>query len=168
MARKKMEYPPHWTPVEKGAYHLLRVYQADGKRGAEAMGPRIGKSAKLLNNETAPDYEGAKLGLRTAVMMELESGRADILHGHAAMLRHVCFPLPGADLIIGDVELLCAFSDWQAKMGITCNHIRDALDPDGPHGTKITKEEAAHIEAAGMEHIAKFMEFLTRIRELSE
>lgn len=158
----------HWTPVQAAAYHLLSTYEHDGHRGAQAMGPRIGKVPRVLNNEINPNYEDAKLGLNTAILMELESGRADILHGHAQMLRHVCFKLPDIGLAIGDAELLGSFSEWQSRMGVTCEHIRSALDPNGPNGTRITITEANEIEAAGMVHISKFMEFLEKVRELAE
>lgn len=158
----------HWTPAQAAAHHLLTAYEHDGKTGAPAMGPRIGKLPRVLNNEVNPDYLTAKLGLDTAILMELESGKADILHGHAMMLRHVCFRLPDIGLAIGDAELLGSFSEWQARMGITCSEIRKALDPNGPNGTRITIEEADDIEAAGMVHISKFMEFLEKVRELAE
>ena len=158
----------HWTPAQAAAHHLLSTYEHDGKQGAPAMGPRIGKTPRVLNNEVNPDYPDAKLGLDTTILMELESGRADILHAHALMLRHVCFRLPDIGLAIGDAELLGSFSEWQERMGITCSEIRKALDPNGPNGNRITHDEADAIETAGMLHISKFMEFLEKVRELAE
>lgn len=168
MSHTRNNHPTHWTPVQKAGYFLVHEYTSNGSKGPNALAPNIGKSGKVLNNEADPDYLGAKLGLETAVLAELESGSAEILHGHAQMLNHICFALPSPDLIVSDVELLMTFSEWQSSMGKTCAHIRDALDPDGPQGSKVSIEEANKIEQAGLAHMSKFMEFMERVKELAE
>jgi len=168
MSHTRNDHPAHWTPAQKAGYFVIHEYTDGLNKGPKAMAPNIGKTGKVLSNEADPDYLGAKLGLDTAILAELEAGSAEILHGHAQMLHHICFALPSPDLIVSDVELLMTFSDWQSSMGITCTHIRNALDPDGPHGSKVTIEEANRIEQAGHAHMSKFMEFMERVKELAE
>jgi hypothetical protein len=155
--------PAHWTPVEAAAHSLVHEYRDGDKTGAEAMGPRIGKSPRLLSNEVNPDYEGAKLGLLTAVNIEREAGAADILHAHAQMLHHVCFALPYPDHFTGDVELLRLFADWQAALGLTCMEIQKSLEDN-----RITTDEVNAILRRGYLHMTRFMELLERFKELAE
>lgn len=163
MSHTDKKMPAHWTPVEFAAYCLVHGFELDGKGGAEAMGPRIGKNPRLLSNEVNPDYEGAKLGLLTAVNIEREAGAADILHAHAQMLHHVCFALPYPDHFTGDVELLRLFADWQAGIGLTCMEIQKALEDN-----RITFDEVNRIIKAGYAHMTRFMELLERFKELAE
>ncbi|MBD3609287.1 MAG: hypothetical protein HUJ30_01935 [Gammaproteobacteria bacterium] len=155
----------HWSPVQCAAYKLLHFKNEYGIAGGEDLGPRIGKEPKTLDNEVNPNYSKAKLGLGTAVMMELEAGHAPILHAHARMLNHICFPMPDPNVDIDDVSLLFSFSEWQAHMGDTCDEIRKAFDPRGENGSHISKQEAARIEEKGLHHISKFLEFLELLQE---
>ena len=158
-----MIVPAHWTPIEAAAYGLVHSFQDGDKTGAAAMGPRIGKSPRLLSNEVNPDYEGAKLGLLTAVNIEREAGAAEILMAHAQMLHHVCFAIPSPDHFTGDVELLKLFADWQAALGLTCMEIQQALEDN-----RITTDEVNRILKRGYAHMSRFMELLERFKELAE
>ncbi len=162
-AQQGRKSPAHWSPLARAASEAVDAYKHDGKSGAVAMGPRVGKSAKLLCNELNEDFPGAKLGLTTAFFIDNELPRPAILYKYAEMLYHVCFPLPDPTVPCGDVELLTKFSEWQAAMGKTCQAIHEAL-ADG----RITEFESQTILSAGYAHMQKFMEFIQRIKELAE
>ena len=148
MSHDKNNIPAHWVPIEASAYLLVHGFVDGETKGAAAMGPRIGKNPRLLSNEVNPDYEGAKLGLLTAVNIEREAGAADILHAHAQMLHHVCFAIPSPDHFTGDVELLKLFADWQAGIGNTCMEINKALED-----SRVTFDEVNRIIKAGYAHM---------------
>ena len=153
----------HWNPLIDTAHGAVREYANEGKVGATAMGPRIGKPSHVLSNELNGAYPGAKLGLETAYFIDNELPRPAILYKYAQMLNHVCFPLPDATIPCGDIELLTKFAEWQSAMGKTCQSIHAALE-DG----RITKQEADTIISTGYAHMRKFMEFIERVKELAE
>ena len=153
--------PAHWTPLQIAVYNLVHGFRHNGKKGAVAIAPFLGKSANSVSNEVNPDYEGAKFGLDDAVQAELIAKQYPILHAHAQMLNHACFPLPCPNIGAGDVALLSTFSNWQAAMGTTCQHIHNALE-DG----QITPAEYRMIADAGHAHMGKFMDFMERVKAL--
>lgn len=155
--------PAHWSPLITAAHNAVASYQHNGKSGAVAMAERIGKPARVINNETNDDYDGAKLGLTTAYLIDCELANPAILYKYAELLHHVCFPLPTPEINSSDDELLSKFSQWQAAMGKTCIAINEAL-ADG----RITKKESSLITDAGFAHMRKFMEFVETIKEKSE
>ena len=160
--------PAHWNPVQIAAYDLVHSFKHGDKTGPQALAPFLGKTPKSLSNEVNADYQAHKFGLDDAVAAELAAGKAPILMAYAQMLNHVCFALPAPDMACGDVELLTKFADWQAAMGQTCMNIQQALDPNGPNGSGISKKEARAIAEAGQAHMTRFMEFLERVKALVE
>jgi hypothetical protein len=161
--------PAHWTPSQWAAYDLVHNFKADGLKGPAAMAPNLGlKTPRVLSNEVNADCRDHKFGLEDAITAEIAAGVYPILHAHAHMVRHVCFPLPDPCMPYGDAAILEKFAEWQAKMGRTCERIRAALDPDGPKGSRITHEEVAEIERFGEMHVAGFMEFIEVIKTLAE
>jgi len=163
MTSVKTKYPAHWTPVQIAAYELIHGFRHKKKEGAPAWEPFFAKTSGTLSNESNPDYQWAKLGLDDAIRMEQVAGSASILHAHARMLGHICIPVPNPEMPAGDVALLSKFAEWQAAMGKTCEHIRDALE-DG----RITRKEYQAITSAGFVHMTRFMEFLERVKTLQE
>jgi hypothetical protein len=171
-ATKEFRPRSQWLPVEVATFDLVRTctYREAGgatRVGAEAMSRHTKRSAQLIANESNPNYHPAKQGLVDAVEMELVTQRYPILYAHARMLNHVVWPLPSPDLLISDVELLTAFSAWNVAIGMTCQEIHSALDPNGPGGGRITPDEATAIADKGNAEMRRFMELLERVRVLA-
>ena len=160
-------YPTHWTDLQTAAYRLVHETERGGKRGAEALAPYVGKAPASLSNEVNPDYQGAKLGLDDAVALELAAGDFRILDAHAAACGHVAIPLPPADPAASDAEVLELYAEWMAAKGETSARIAQALNEEGPLGRDIAQGEAAEIARAGYRHIARFLEFLERVKGLA-
>ena len=158
----------HWPAPISAAWELVHSFEADGKKGAEAMAPRIGKRPHVLSNEVNADYPDAKLGLLTAYFIECEAGRFDILHAYAAMHGHACWQLPKPNTVYGDLDLLARFSEWQAAMGKTCNQIHAAFAHDSENGAGVSKKESAIVRAHAIAHVGKLMFFLAHLDAVSE
>ncbi|MEJ1412804.1 MAG: phage regulatory CII family protein [Candidatus Sedimenticola sp. (ex Thyasira tokunagai)] len=163
-----MSYIKETTALERAAHSLVLGFEHDGKRGAQAMGPFLGKTPASVSNEVNPNYDGAKLGLLDAVLMEMAAQQYPLLHEHARMTHHVCLPLPDPKLITGDASLFESFVAWQGAQGITCQHIHDAFNPNGPGGAGVIAAEGEAIAIAGYHQMSLFLGFLAKIRQLSE
>lgn len=154
--------PDHWTPVQRAAWRTVHDYRRGSQSGATAIGPLVGKASGTISNEVNPDVPSHKLGLDDAVALQHATGDYRILEAMASSLHHVAMPLPDYALC-SDVELLIKFSEWQSRMGRTCEHIHDTL-ADG----KITRQEAERIRRAGYRQMQAFLEFLHRLETLVE
>ncbi|MES9901106.1 MAG: phage regulatory CII family protein [Sedimenticola sp.] len=156
------------TALERAAHRLVLGFEHNGKRGAQAIGPFLGKTPASVSNEVNPDYDGAKLGLLDAVLIELAARQYPLLHEHARMTHHVCLPLPDPKHITGDASLFERFVAWQGAMGTTCQRIHEAFDPEGEQGAGISHAEADAIAQAGQHHMSLFLGFLGEINHICE
>ncbi|MEJ1487190.1 MAG: phage regulatory CII family protein [Candidatus Sedimenticola sp. (ex Thyasira tokunagai)] len=163
-----MSYKKETTALERAAKNLVKQFEHDGKTGAQAMAPFLGKEPNTVSNEVNPNYPQAKLGLLDAVLMELAAQQYPLLHEHARMTHHICLPLPDPKHIAGDASLFERFVAWQGAMGRTCQHIHEAFDPEGDQGAGISHNEAEAIAQAGYHQMSLFLGFLAEIRQISE
>lgn len=156
--------PADWTPIQIAYYRNVHdfVDPRTGKKGAEALGPPLGKSPKAISNEANPEVPGHKPGLEDSATVQLFTRDFQTLHAYAATLHHTAIPLPDYHNC-SDVELLTKFAEWQCRMGKTCEHIHRALE-DG----RVTSAEASRVRAAGYHHVQGFFEFLHRLETLVE
>lgn len=152
-----------WTPLQQAAYDLVHDYHGpDGRRGAEALAPRVGKTPRTLDNEVNPDVTTHKLGLEDAASLSLAADDARILKAFAGVMHHAVVPLPDYSRV-SDVELLTKYAEWQAFIGRTCQRIHEALDAH-----RIQPREYEAIRMHGMDHMQRFFEFLSRLESLVE
>lgn len=168
MARSKKIAPAHWNPAQRAAYELIHNNEHDGLFGAASFEEYLAKSTKVLTNEVNANNPDHKLGLETAIEAEIFANDIGILQAHAQMLKCVVVHLPAPESSPGNNELFTKFTEWQAKMGVTCQTIHKAFDPNGPKGSSISKKEAQEIAKAGHEHISRFMEFLKEVETRAE
>lgn len=89
--------------IQDAAYWTGRDYPG----GIKALAERIGHTN--LSDELNPHRRGAKLGLQTAVDMQLFSGDYRILYAMAAECRHFP-PLPMPDAVASDTPCLAQLS----------------------------------------------------------
>lgn len=165
--------PAHWNDLQWAGYRLIHEFRFGDLDGVEAAALYLGKQKHTLYNEANADYPGAKLGLVDAVHLEAEAcqghpERALLLHAHAAMCGHACWPLPDLRSLVCDTELLSQFAEWQAAIGRTCDELHHAFTKESPGGSRITRAEIAAVKARGFEQIREFMVFLDRLDSISE
>lgn len=154
--------PDHWTPVQRAAWRTVHEYRRNSSAGANALGPLVGKSPGTLSNEVNPDVASHKLGLDDAVALQHAADDYRVLHAMAASLHHAAIRLPDYSGC-SDVELLIKFTEWQSRLGSTCQEIHNALTD-----SRITRDEADRIRAAGQYHMQAFLEFIHRLETLVE
>jgi hypothetical protein len=158
----RQSIPDHWTPVQRAAWRTVHEFRRGAQSGANAIGPLVGKAPGTISNEVNPDVPSHKLGLDDAVALQHATADYRILGAMASSLHHIAMPLPDY-APCSDVELLIKFSEWQARMGRTCEHIHDALAD-----SKITQAEADRVRRAGHHQMRAFFEFLHRLETLVE
>lgn len=164
MSHPEQHLPSHWTPVQAAYYQTVHGYvdPRTGKRGGEALGPKLGKSGRTVSNEANPDLLGHKPGLEDSITIQLLTGDYRVLYAYAATLNHVAIPLPDFTPC-SDVELLNRFSAWQSAMGRTCQEIHSALED-----RVITTSEARTIRRMGQAHMQAFLEFMSRVESIAQ
>ncbi len=153
---------------QKELHRAGRELTASIDGGGDAIGALLNKKPGVFNNELNPNCMHAKLGLEDAILAELFTRSAPMLHAHARLLGYICHRLPAPDLFAGDLSLLEAFSRWQAANGATCEAIRTAVDPDSPGGAGITHEEIDRIALAGERQAVEWLELIAHFRLIAE
>ena len=152
--------PSHWTPVQRAAYKMVHEFRHGDKEGAEALGPLVGKAPGTICNEVNPNVTTHKLGLEDTITYEHATRDYRPLQAHAQTLHHICISLPEISNA-SDIEVLNKFSNWQSKMGATCQVIHQAFDDH-----RISEEEVRTIREYGQVHMRAFLELVHRLEAL--
>lgn len=161
MSRSK-HLPEEWTDLQRAEYLTVHEFERNGRRGAQAVAPIVGKSPATLSNEVNPNMETHKLGLDESVVLQTATDDYRILEAYALDLGHIVIPMPDFPPV-SDLELLNQYAEWQAALGRTNQEIRDCLE-DGA----VEAFELAAIQRRAHEHMAAFQMFLQRLESLVE
>lgn len=174
----------HWSQLELAAFDLVRKSRYQTKPdddfqglwkdagtephytlliGSKAAAALTHRNAKNWANETNPNYAGAKAGALDLIKLEQAGNSTVFLQAHAHALGHLVWAPPKTLPADIDAALFVQFSNWQAKMGDTCNEIMAAVDPDGPAGGDINAAEAKAIIQKSFVHMEALMQLLERV-----
>jgi len=122
----------------------------------------LGRSPAVISNEVNPEVTSHKQSLEDSIPVQLLTVDFRILHAYSHALHHVALQLPALPEV-SDVELLNQFARWQALMGETCEHIRQALEDN-----RVEPRELREVSKAGHRHMTAFLAFLSRLEQLVE
>ena len=87
---------------------------------------RYKKAPHTLLNEVNANSSQHKLGLFDSVLFQLASNDYRMLHAQCAALSHVAVPL-GDFSGVSDVELLEAYANWHADIGMVAKEMAEAF-----------------------------------------
>lgn len=155
---RRIHLPEHWTPIQEAAYLTVHSYPG----GATRLAPLVGKTPRSLDNEVNPDVPTAKLGIEDAVTLQHGANDYRLLEAMAMTLGFAVLRICD-HTGISDVELLDAYSEWNAEIGETHSVIRKALS-DG----RVTRSEVDEIRREMFEDFQRELGVLARLEALVE
>lgn len=127
--------------------------------GAVALAPLAGMNPGTLGNKVNPTIDTHHLTLSESVTLQALTKDYRILHAEAAMLGHVCIPLPKAGNA-SDIELLNAYAAWTSDIGETAAAISEALEGE------IDDKALAKIHREMHEDFGKALELFARFKQI--
>ena len=113
---------------------------ATRRRGAVALGPKVGMLPATLSNKANP-LQDHQLTLRESIPLQLVADDFRILHAYASALLHVAYQLPEPG-DCSDVQLLDQYAAMHAELGRLAQSVRDSLADN-----RVTRDEVDHIRA---------------------
>ena len=122
--------------VLDAAYMLARDYPG----GAQALGLRLSKPN--LSDELNPHRPAAKLGLQTAVDMEVLAGDYRILYAHALACQHFP-PLPMPDAMPAEAPCLRTLSDLSGHFVAVVQEVTGDLADNRVSDNELKRARAA-------------------------
>lgn len=117
----------------------------------------LGKTGNSLRNEVNPNLTGPKLGLVDAVKLTLATDDFTLLQACNMACGYLAVPLMSIK-VTDDKTLIQDWAEWQNSVGKTCEAITDALNDN-----KVTPNELAEIQAAGLRKTGAFLQLLNTV-----
>ena len=152
--------PESWTPFQEAAYLTVREFRRGDRAGANALGPLLGKSPRVLDNEVNPEVTTHKLGAEDSILIQTVAADCRMLYAASRELSHASIPL--ADLSgTSDTELLNAYANLHKEIGETAAAINKALDD-----SRITRAEFRRIDQEIHEDIQAALALRNRLEAL--
>lgn len=147
-------------PLQVAMYRTVHDFAAGGRRGAAALGPRVGMHPGVLSNKVNPLVDTHHLTVEEAVAIQAAAGDCRIHEAEGLVIGRGSIPL-GKYGDLSDVALLDAYSDVHVELGELAVALRAAL-ADG----RVTDAEANRCEREVGDAIQALLELRARVRSL--
>lgn len=146
--------------LDMAVMNTVHNFRDSRRRGAAALGPRIGMVPGTLANKANPDFQHQQLTLREALQVMAVTHNYSILQALCLLMDHVAHPHPDFSAC-SDAALLDLWATYLTRQGEHAATVRLAL-ADGV----VTRAELQQVREAMQICMAAGLEFIGRMEGL--